>query len=159
MIQRIQSIFLLAIGLLLIVFLFIPIWEKPIKSETGTEKLVLTAFSAMHISNEKVIAEKNVWYIGGVAMFAAAIAFYSTFQFKKRLRQIKLGLLNALLMSAVLGTIFLGISEANQLSEAQKEEEFLLGFFIPIVALLFNLIANRFIRKDEKLVRSADRIR
>jgi len=30
---------------------------------------------------------------------------------------------------------------------------------MPVAALLFNVLANKFIRKDEKLVRSVDRIR
>ena len=36
---------------------------------------------------------------------------------------------------------------------------FLLGFFMIPVAMIANTMANRFIRKDEKLVRSVDRIR
>jgi glucan phosphoethanolaminetransferase (alkaline phosphatase superfamily) len=159
MIQRVQSLLLLAISVLLIVFLFVPIWERQVTTETGTEKLSLNAFKASHSRGEQVVAEKNVWYIAAVALLAAGVAFYSTFQYKKRLRQIKLGLLNALLMSAVLGSVFLGISQANDLAKGEKEEEFLIGFFFPIIALILNLIANRFIRKDENLVRSADRIR
>ena len=33
------------------------------------------------------------------------------------------------------------------------------GLYLPGAAVIFNLIANRFIRKDEKLVRDSDRIR
>ena len=33
------------------------------------------------------------------------------------------------------------------------------GLFLPAAALICNMIANRFIRKDERLVRSVDRIR
>ncbi len=33
------------------------------------------------------------------------------------------------------------------------------GIFFPIISLLFILLANRAIRKDENLVRAADRIR
>ena len=37
--------------------------------------------------------------------------------------------------------------------------EYKLGLFMPAIALILNSIANRYIRKDEKLVRSVDRIR
>ena len=33
------------------------------------------------------------------------------------------------------------------------------GLFMPAAALIFNSLANRFIRKDERLIRSVDRIR
>ena len=33
------------------------------------------------------------------------------------------------------------------------------GLFLPAIALFFNSLALRFIRKDEKLVRSMDRLR
>ncbi|NJN43252.1 MAG: DUF4293 domain-containing protein [Flammeovirgaceae bacterium] len=37
--------------------------------------------------------------------------------------------------------------------------EYGLAFWLPAVAMVSNLIANRFIRKDEKLVRDSERIR
>jgi len=33
------------------------------------------------------------------------------------------------------------------------------GIYLPVVALIFSFLAMRFIKKDEKLVRSADRLR
>ena len=33
------------------------------------------------------------------------------------------------------------------------------GFFLPAIAMVFNILANRFIRRDENLVRSVDRLR
>jgi hypothetical protein len=33
------------------------------------------------------------------------------------------------------------------------------GLYLPAAAIICNLIANRFIRRDEKLVRDSDRIR
>ncbi|HOO10052.1 MAG TPA: DUF4293 family protein [Cyclobacteriaceae bacterium] len=34
-----------------------------------------------------------------------------------------------------------------------------MALFLPIVAMVSNMVANRFIRKDEKLVRDSDRLR
>jgi len=48
----------------------------------------------------------------------------------------------------------------NIVVKAQEAEyEFLTGAYIPIINLLFLFLANRFILKDEKLVRSVDRLR
>jgi hypothetical protein len=37
--------------------------------------------------------------------------------------------------------------------------QYLIGTYLPMGAMVCNLIANRFIRRDENLVRSADRLR
>ncbi len=174
MIQRIQSLLLFASSILLIAFLFVPIWKKEVKQNTdaltiinSTDKVVLKAFSASYtrIQNikdttiEKRLAQKDTIYIGVIAILAALVALYSIFQYKNRLLQIKLGFLNSVIMSAILGTIFVGMSAGNELLSEEGSEEFLIGFYIPIFTLLLNLAANRYIRKDEKLVRSVDRIR
>jgi hypothetical protein len=48
---------------------------------------------------------------------------------------------------------------AEQLFDTGMKGDFEIGFFVPLLALIFNSLANRFIRRDEKLVRSVDRIR
>jgi glucan phosphoethanolaminetransferase (alkaline phosphatase superfamily) len=175
MIQRIQSLLLFAISILLIVFLFVPIWKKEVKQSgdsvtalNSTDKVILKAFNASYIRIENVkdttIVEKrlgkaNTVYIAAIAILAAMVAFISIFQFKNRLLQIKLGFLNSLLISAVLGSIFAGMNAGNDLLSEAGNEEFLIGFYFPLITLLLNLAANRYIRKDEKLVRSVDRIR
>jgi hypothetical protein len=47
----------------------------------------------------------------------------------------------------------------ESLLQPELQGNYLMGFYLPVVALLFNLLSNRFIRKDEMLVKSADRIR
>ncbi|MFZ4786296.1 MAG: DUF4293 family protein, partial [Flavobacteriales bacterium] len=49
----------------------------------------------------------------------------------------------------------------NSVQTAQSEAKFHFGmsFFLPFVALVFNWLAAKNIRKDEALVRSVDRIR
>lgn len=73
--------------------------------------------------------------------------------------QVKLNALFSLFTAATLVGMYLYISKANQLFEATKQGTFLIGFYLPVVAMFNNFLANRFIRKDEALVRSADRIR
>jgi hypothetical protein len=41
----------------------------------------------------------------------------------------------------------------------QIKGEYGYAMWLPAIAMLSNLVANRFIRKDEKLVRDADRLR
>jgi hypothetical protein len=159
----------------MIAFLFLPIWKKEvlptqesISVMKSTDKVKLNAFKVSYVKTDTLkdnntvaqkLGETNTVYIGILAILSALVALYSIFQFKKRLLQIKLGFLNSLLLSAVLGTIFLGIKAGDDLLKDQGSEDFLVGFYLPIIALLLNLMANRYIKKDEALVRSVDRIR
>lgn len=175
MIQRIQSLFLLAVSILMIAFLFLPIWKKEAKTTDesislakSSDKILLNAFKVSYTRASDMVdgnmvaqklGEKSTMYIAGLAMLAALTALTSIFQFRNRLRQIQLGFLNSFLMSAVLGSVFLGIRSGNELMSEAGSESFLIGFYMPMIAMLLNLLANRFIKKDEELVRSADRIR
>ncbi|HSI89475.1 MAG TPA: DUF4293 family protein, partial [Adhaeribacter sp.] len=94
-----------------------------------------------------------------LAIIAAAVAIFEIFQYKSRLTQMKLGMLNTLLLAGLLGAImyysyYVG-DEMMPTVEGEREA----GFYLPFLALLLNAMANRFIRRDEQLVRSVDRLR
>jgi len=71
--------------------------------------------------------------------------------------QIKLGALNSLLMMGSLGCMV--FFATGLIKENQLEGQYGLALWLPFIAMVSNLIANRFIRRDEKLVRDSDRIR
>jgi len=48
---------------------------------------------------------------------------------------------------------------ASQLAETYPGGKYGFGLYLPGIAVIGNLLANRFIRRDEKLVREADRLR
>ena len=157
MIQRIQSVFLLLLALAMLSLLALPLWHK-IDPLTGQE-LTLTAFG--YVSKGLTLSGGTgpVWLIGSLATASAALAFYEIFQFRNRLRQLLLGTVNVLLIVATLGAEFLFYTKGEQLLNVKLEGELLIGFYLPTLALLLNLLASRFIRRDEQLVRSADRLR
>lgn len=163
MIQRVQTLFLLGVIICMALMLFFPIWEKV--STTNGEVLTLTAFSLTHVvpaaenGTEQIINEQPTYYIAILAVLAALVAGYSIFRYDNRLTQIKLAALNSLIMAAVIGTAWYFATQAEPMLISETNGKQQLGFFLPLIALLFNLMANRFIRKDEKLVRSADRFR
>lgn len=163
MIQRIQSIFLLLVAVSMILLLFYPVWQK-VSIETG-EMVTLTAFDLRFEEFDSGSGERTqVWkkdniYVSILAVLASAVAFFSISRYKNRLRQIQLGALNSLFIGGNLVIILFITQKAEPLLNEQSTGDLLFGFYLPVVALLFNFMANRFIRKDEKLVRSADRIR
>jgi ABC-type sulfate transport system permease component len=68
-------------------------------------------------------------------------------------------MINALLMGLTLGLVVYTSFQANEDFNPAVGGAFVLGFYSIALGLILNLVANRFIRKDEMLVRSVDRIR
>ena len=157
MIQRIQSVFLLLLALAMLSVLVLPLWHKS-DGLTGQE-LTLTAFGFASTGKPLGLPGGPVWLIGVLAAASAAVAALEIFQFRNRARQLLLGSVNLLLITATLGAAFYFSNQGEQALNLKLEGQFLMGFYLPTLALLLNLLANRFIRRDEQLVRSMDRLR
>ena len=158
MIQRIQSVFLLLLALCMIAVLFLPLWHKA-DPNTGQE-LVLTATSfAYNKPGAGLAAPANVWLIAVFAAVSAAVALFEIFQFRNRFLQLKLGMLNLLLILCTIGAGFYFSNLGEQMLNIKMLGTYQAGFYLPTLALMLNLLANRFIRRDEQLVRSMDRLR
>jgi Domain of unknown function (DUF4293) len=71
-----------------------------------------------------------------------------------------LGLINSILIAIVLGYTFYQVFKVGiPMFEPENQGSYSAGFFTTVLAMLCNMIANRFIRRDEMLVKSADRMR
>lgn len=158
MLQRLQSVLLLLLSLAALGASYFPLWEKV---GPDGEKYALKTYGVLHYSADQSV-EYMPWpyaVLGILTIIIAGIAIYEIFQYKNRLRQIKLGALNSLLMTATLiGTVLLG-NRIDQRILAGETANFKTGVGIIMAAMVFNILANRFIRRDENLVRDADRIR
>ncbi|AKD02883.1 DUF4293 domain-containing protein [Pontibacter korlensis] len=166
MIQRIQTVFLALLAIAMIAMLFLPLWSKT-DPATG-ETVVLTAWNLKsYFLNEQgepssagTIPQQGTIAIGMLAIAAAVIAVYEIFQYKSRLNQMKLGLLNTLLIVATLGALlYYAYFVGSDLVQADEKGSYEAGFYLPLLALVLNSLANRFIKRDEDLVRSVDRLR
>lgn len=156
MIQRIQSIFLLLMAVSMLSMLFFPIW---VKGDPQGEMVILNAFNLSVEDHSGLITQKSVIYISIVALISAGISLFSIFQYKNRLTQMKLGLLNSVVIILVVVGVFYAMAKGKAMVSPTDAENFEIGFMLPVIALLFNSMANRFIKKDEKLVRDSDRMR
>lgn len=138
--------------------LFTPIWWK--QSMETDELVMLDALKMLYTKGGEEVVKINTFYIAILSFLSASVFIGSIFSYKNRLNQVKLNLLNTLLMIAVLGlnTYFLWF-EGIQMFDMQNQGSFGTGYYLPVAALFFNMIANRFIRKDDKMVRSMDRLR
>ena len=157
MIQRIQSVFLLLLALSMLSMLALPLWHKT--DALTHQELTLTAFNFAAVGLTLPTLPAPVWLIAALALAVAAVAAYEIFQFRSRFSQLKLGLLNLLLITATFGAEFYFSNHGERLLNPKLEGQNQPAFYLPLLALALNLLANRFIRRDEQLVRSADRLR
>jgi hypothetical protein len=166
MIQRIQTVFLALVVIAMVSLLFLPLWSKT-DAATG-EEVVLTAWNlssqVLNEQGEVVQAasqeDTSTIAIAILAIVAAGIAIYEIFQYKSRITQMKFGLINTLVLVALFGTSFYYANYVgNAMATSTEGGSFQAGFYMPVLALLLNRLANIFIKKDENLVRSVDRLR
>lgn len=136
MIQRIQSVYLFLTALIAAGLPFVfSLWSDA--------------------SGKQVMAVEQPLYL--VAFMASAIlAFVAIFLFKNRQLQTVVNRLNIILNFILLG-VFVYRSLTVSGDEALSEKG--IGMLIPIFSIVFLVLANRAIRKDELLVKSADRLR
>ncbi|OJJ23235.1 hypothetical protein BKI52_02450 [marine bacterium AO1-C] len=157
MIQRIQSVFLLIVGVCMICTFFFPVLKK--STSQGSIELTYTEMTYTAKATKQKKTTKT-FYMAILAAAAAVVSLFAMSKFKNRLLQMKLGLLNSLVMCGILGFTMYFISQGEKMIGSNLGyQNFTVGFYLPIVGLISNILANRFIRKDEKLVRESDRMR
>ncbi len=136
MIQRIQTVYLfLAFAATGILMLFVPLWTT-------------TAGKQFFFMQDQLYT-----VLLGLTTMLSIISIIS---FKKRQNQFVLNRLNIILNLILLGLFV--YRSLNLSGEAQVSEKGI-GMFMPIVAIVLLVLANKAIKKDEDLVKSVDRLR
>jgi hypothetical protein len=137
MIQRIQTVYLI-IALVIL----------------GALPFVFPLFTMSDGKELRFMSDSLYTVIFGLS---TTLTLISILYFKKRQHQFVLNRLTIILNLILLG-LFVNRS-LNLSGEAIKVSEKGIGMFLPIVAIVFLALANRAIKKDEDLVKSADRLR
>jgi hypothetical protein len=163
MIQRVQTIFLFLIAVAMVLALANPLWEK-----AGTQPNELANLTALQYSQVQAVDGRAapatyitpVWYLALLMGVVAIVALVALTQYKNRLLQTGLCAVNALMLTAIMGIIlYRTLYVAKSYGSPSNQGDFQIGFYAVIAALVFNALTNRFIRRDEKLVRGSDRLR
>lgn len=154
MIQRIQTVYLILAAILMILTMFLPLANY----NSPDAEFVFFAKGITDASNGKVLYETSslIFLIGFITLLLVA----DIFMYNRRITQIKIGG-GVVLLIAIL--VILAVYYSDDAKELIASEELLTTYkipaFFPVISLILILLANRAIRKDERLVRSADRIR
>lgn len=155
MIQRIQTVYLFLAVVCCIACLILPIGQLLSDGMLPPQQMynawiVNQTYAAEHINNGLLL----LLFI--LLVLTAAISLLSIFGYRNRKRQAKMcsiGMVMLVLWHVALCVlVFTQVPESLHFSPKP-------GASLPVVALVFLLLARKGILKDEKLVRAADRIR
>ncbi|GAA0741795.1 DUF4293 domain-containing protein [Gaetbulibacter jejuensis] len=106
-------------------------------------------------SDVLVFVKDNNLYLG-LFLASAFLSLVSIFRYKNRKSQFVLGRLNIILNFILLG---LFVYQSLNLSGEADVSEKGIGILLPIFSIVFLVLANKAIKKDEDLVKSVDRLR
>jgi glucan phosphoethanolaminetransferase (alkaline phosphatase superfamily) len=158
MLQRIQTIFLAITIIGMGIFVSFPVWTKI--SAGGDQQALLTAMKLTHQLNAVQSNIDSVPYLLILAIIIAGVAAFSIIKFRNRILQSALCAVNSILMSTLLGlVIYLTFYKAAKLFDPQTPGDYTIGFYGLVASMLANVMANRYIRKDEKTVQQSNRLR
>ena len=136
MIQRIQTVYLIIVALLMVALY---IWFPVLQNE----------------ANEIVLDRSALWIM--IPVFVSiGLAIISILNFKKRQLQFVINRLNIILNFVLLGVfVYRSLSVSGETFVSVKG----IGVLIPVISIVFLVLANKAIKRDEDLVKSVDRLR
>ncbi|MGB1137003.1 MAG: DUF4293 domain-containing protein [Flavobacteriaceae bacterium] len=134
MIQRVQSLYLLG--------------------------ALLANFAYYFMGQTNGASGQNQWSLDSVEatleMVLMVLIVWSIFKFKQRLHQFVLNRLSIILNFVLVGVFaYQSLSLPGEASASQKG----IGVVLPIISIVFLVLANKAIKRDEDLVKSVDRLR
>lgn len=136
MLQRIQTIYLIISALVMgALYLWFPV-------VTDTAGLV--------------VIEKSEPLVFGLIFGSLALAVISILNYKKRKLQFVLNRLNIILNFVLLGVfVYRSLTLSGETLVSEKG----IGVLLPVISIVFLVLANKAIKRDEDLVKSVDRLR
>lgn len=143
MIQRIQSVFLFLAAAVCLVLFTLPV------ATTSTPE----AASGLFADGQYTLSDDPI--LMGFFGLAGLLLVLGIFLFRNRPLQIRLSWLSIALVLGGVGYGFYLLST----DEAQDEAQAAIGIALPLLAIALAYLAKTYIHKDERLVRSADRLR
>lgn len=154
MIQRIQSLFLLLSLILSILLVFIP-FAQVYHPDAGIFSIKSTGM--FQIVQDKELLQAKIYPLLIIVAVTLVFQTFTLFLYRKRVLQIRLCNLSSLFH---FGVLILGIYYIYQAANNNGSTiEYGLSLIFPLICIVSNFIASRYILKDEKLIKSLDRLR
>jgi hypothetical protein len=152
MIQRIQTVWLFLATLVILLLLLIPVVTKQVN---GTDYWVVA--TGLYQKNAQGVSKMESFLPLLITTIATAlISLVNIFNYTNRTLQKRVGLINIVF---IVGLSFWLFQAAEKITGGIENAAYNLGAVFPILAIIFVGLALRGINHDEKLIRSADRLR
>ncbi len=158
MIQRIQSVYLFVASILLVVLFFVPVAN--FLGDFAYYKLFLTHIESLTPGTEALFSDAFFYPLMILNGLIIGVGLFTIFKFKNRKNQIKLVNLNVFLTIILLmGLLFYYVPTTEKATSVTADYMGQFGVYLPLITLVLFILASKAIRKDERLVRSEDRLR
>jgi len=142
MIQRIQSVYLFLAALVSAILFYIPLFELPVATADAAPRSFMISSNAL------------------LLILCSAIGIFSfivIFIYKNRSFQLKACRLILIIIFIMIGLLFYTSDTIS--NGLDQKVVFKVGTYLPLLQVIFIFLAYRAIKKDDELVRSADRLR
>jgi hypothetical protein len=150
MIQRIQTLYLLAVVALGIALIWLPV----VQLVTPEDAAELQVYELSALGGAPI---QGVWGLLVTTILIPLLALIDIFLYRKRILQARLNIFTVMLCLGYYGVLAIYIWLAKM--SLGVEWHILPYASFPLVCFVLTLMATRRILKDEALVRAADRIR
>ncbi len=149
MIQRIQTLWLLAAIACIVAAFFVPLMQAPVEDP---------ARGVSVLADGALTPADNAGLLG-LSGLGALTALVAIFLFKNRPLQARMAMAGAGIGVLLFGLALLAVNMARTELPAQSDAHLNMGLAFPLLYTVFCWLAARAIRRDEALVRSMDRLR
>ncbi|WP_300725462.1 DUF4293 domain-containing protein [uncultured Bacteroides sp.] len=149
MIQRIQTVYLLIVAIMMVVMMSFPVGS--FYTETSVSEMSNIALT---------VADGTVsyapWALFAILVIVAVLSIVTIFLYSKRMLQIRLTIFSIIVLIGYYATaaafVFFKFNELGSFSPSWT-------LCLPVVSIIFNWLAIRAIGKDEMLVKAYERLR
>lgn len=149
MIQRIQTVYLLVVAILMVVMMSLPVGSFVASDYTAT------VFNNLSLVAPDETADYEPWAMFAILMVSAVVTLGTIFLYKKRMLQIRLTIFNIILLLGYYGTL------VTFVFMLKGENSFTPSWtvILPLISIILDWLAIRAIGKDEMLVKAYERLR
>lgn len=155
MIQRIQTLYLLAVIVISGFLFFYPIADLINKVDNLVYLVDFKAITQIQPTGNTI--ESRVWGLTAISALIPIISLITIFSFKNRMNQIRLTVINMFLIICFYLVLFFYLWTACQ--RLQTDWNLRIVAVLPLINLILNYLAIGAIGKDENLIKSLNRLR
>ena len=159
--QRIQTVYL-SIGVLLNLLIVYLSWSSWVADAIvgSVVRELFAIYGEIDAEGQSIIFPSQ--YVLVLSLLSILLSLIIIFMFKRRGLQIKMAQLNLILQAGLVVGIFMSLDQSAN-SGVMLGKEFAItysmGTYLSLIPMVFIFLAIKAIKKDEALVRAADRIR